>query len=67
MLTDAQHRFECLLFVEDAYPAIDTQIRWSIECWESVCVESQRYFDLSKEMMNLVCNASCSVIWVAAC
>jgi len=56
MLTEAQHRFECLLFVEDAYPSIDMQIRWSIECWEMVCSESRRYFELSKEMMNLVCD-----------
>jgi len=61
MLTKAQHSFECLLFVEDAYPAIGTQIRWSMECWESVCTESQCYFELSKEMMNLVRTASRSL------
>jgi hypothetical protein len=54
MLTEAQHRFECLLFVEDAYPAIDRQIRWSISCWETVCLDMGRYFELSKEMMTLV-------------
>jgi len=54
MLTKAQHRFECLLFVEDAYPTIDVQIQWSIKCWETVCSGSQRYFELSKEMMSLV-------------
>ena len=54
MLTEAQHKFECLLFVENAYPSIDTQIRWSIQCWEAVCATSQRYFELSKEMRNLV-------------
>lgn len=56
MLTEAQHKFECLLFIEDAYPSIDTQVRWSSECWEMVCVESERYFELSKEMRNLVHN-----------
>lgn len=57
MLTGAQHRFETLLFTENAYPDLDTQIRWSIECWETVCAESQRYFELSKEMRNSVCAA----------
>lgn len=61
MLTDAQHRFESLLFVEDAYPGIDKQIRWSIECWDAVCSESQNYFELSKEMMSLVRDAFDSV------
>ena len=54
MLTEAQHKFECLLFVEDAYPGIDTQIRWSLTCWEETCVDAKRYFELSREMMNLV-------------
>ena len=54
MLTEAQHKFECLLFVEDAYPGIDTQIRWSFTCWEAICVDTKRYYELSKEMMNLV-------------
>ena len=56
MLTEAQHKFECLLFIKDAYPSIDTQVRWLSECWEMVCVESKHYFKLSKEMRNLVCN-----------
>ena len=54
MLTEAQHKFECLLFIEDAYPSIDTQIRWSIECWEMICVGTGCYFELSKEMISLV-------------
>lgn len=57
MLNEAQHKFECRLFVENAYPNLDTQIRWSIECWEAICAESQRYFELSKEMRNLVRDA----------
>ena len=61
MLTEAQHGFECLLFVEDAYPGIDTQIRWLIECWETVCMGSQRYFELSREMMSLVCDMLCAI------
>jgi hypothetical protein len=55
MLTEAQHRFECLLFIEDTYPGIDKQVRWSISCWEAVCLDTKHYFELSKEMMNLVC------------
>ena len=58
MLNEAQHKFECLLFVENAYPNLDTQIKWSIGCWENVCAESDRYFELSKEMRGLVRNAS---------
>jgi hypothetical protein len=54
MLTDAQHRFECLLFVENAYPDISIQIRWSFESWEEVCSKYKNFFELSKEMMNLV-------------
>jgi len=54
MLNKAQHKFESLLFVENTYPGHDTQIRWLIECWEAVCTESQCYFELSKEMRNLV-------------
>ena len=54
MLNEAQHDFECLLFVENAYPDFDAQIRWSIESWEAICVKSQHYFELSKEMRNLV-------------
>ena len=61
MLTEAQHKFECLLFVEDAYPGIDTQIRWSIECWEAICKGAGCFFELSKEMMSLVCIARCLV------
>lgn len=61
MLTEAQHGFECLLFVEDAYPGIDTQIWWSIECWEMVYVGSQHYFKLSKEMMSLVRDTLCAI------
>ena len=55
MLTSAQHEFECLLVVEDAYPGIDTQIRWSMECWEIVCSDTKCYYELSREMMSLVC------------
>jgi len=54
MLTEAQHKFECLLFVEDAYPGIDTQVKWSIQCWETICLSTECYYSLSKEMMNLV-------------
>lgn len=54
MLTKSQHQFECLLFVKDAYPGIDTQIQWSIECWETVCSETRCCYALSKEMMSLV-------------
>ena len=61
MLTEAQHKFECLLFINNAYPNIDTQFRWSTKCWEMACVESERYFKLSKEMRNLVCNMLHSV------
>ena len=56
MLNEAQHKFECLLFIEDAYPNIDTQIKWSIECWEEVCSDNRQYFELSKEMLSLVRN-----------
>jgi hypothetical protein len=58
MLNEAQHKFERLLFVENAYPNLDTQIRWSIQCWEEVCVASQRYFELTKEMRSLVRHAN---------
>jgi|SRR5882757_5067045 len=54
MLSQAQHKFECLLFTEDAYPNIDVQIRWSLECWEAVCSGTRTYFELSKEMLSLV-------------
>ena len=58
MLNEAQHKFECLLFVNNAYPGLDKQIKWSIECWEAICAESQNYFELSKEMRNLVSDLS---------
>jgi hypothetical protein len=54
MLKQAEHRFECFLFVDDAYPTVDTQIRWSTECWEDVCVQSSNYFELSNPMRMLV-------------
>lgn len=54
MLAEAEHRFECLLFTENAYPDIDKQIQWSMECWEAVCIKFKRYYDLSREMMNLI-------------
>jgi hypothetical protein len=63
MLTEAQHKFELLLFVEDAYPKIDVQIRWSTECWRAVCLESERYFHLSKDMMNLVRSISTTALY----
>ena len=54
MLTESQHRFECHIFVDDAYPDLGTQIQWSFHCWELVCVKSKNFFELTKEMMNLV-------------
>ena len=62
MLTEAQHRFECLVFVEDAYPDLNTQIWWAFECWEAVCSKSKTYFELSKEMMSLVCRHISSLV-----
>ena len=56
MLKEAEHRFECRLFVDNAYPTLETQITWSIECWEEVCMETQNYFSLSKAMRGLVSN-----------
>ena len=37
MLVEAQHKYECLVFTEGAYPDLHTQIRWSFECWEAIC------------------------------
>jgi hypothetical protein len=54
MLTEAQHKFEYLILTENAYPNVNTQVRWSIECWEQVCKNSGNYFNLGKDMMNLV-------------
>jgi len=54
MLGEAGQRFECLLFIDNTYPTLETQMKWSMECWEAVCLESQNYFDLSKTMMRLV-------------
>lgn len=54
MLTEAQHKFECLVFIENAYPNIDMQIKWSIACWEQVCIDSKNYFNLGRDIMNLV-------------
>ena len=54
MLIEAQHRFEGLIFTEDAYPDLGTQIRWVFESWEGVCLKNKTYFDLLKAMMNLV-------------
>ena len=59
MLHEAQHRFECLIFVDNAYPTIDTQIGWSTECWEAACVDSRTFFDLSKAMRTLVSDLRC--------
>ena len=58
MLNEAEHQFECLLFVENAYPNLDTQIMWSSKCWENTCIDSRKFFELSKEMRNLVCDVS---------
>jgi hypothetical protein len=54
MLTEVQHQFGCLLFVDNAYPNIDTQVNWSIKLWEKACIGSGNYYDLGKDMMNLV-------------
>lgn len=56
MLKEAKHRFECHLFVDNAYPTLETQITWSIKFWEEVCMEIQNYFNLSKAMRGLVSN-----------
>lgn len=55
MLAEAQHKFKCLIFTEDTYLDIHTQIRWAFECWEAICSKNKTFFELSKEMMNLVC------------
>lgn len=54
MLNEAQHRFETKLFIENAYPDLETQVRWSMECWESACGEYKTYYELSKDMRSLV-------------
>lgn len=56
MLADAQHAFECLLFTKDAYPDLNTQVQWSYGCWEAVCKSSNTYYELSRDMLNLVCD-----------
>lgn len=56
MLTDAQHAFECLLFTKDAYPDLSIQVRWSLGCWEAVCKSTKTFYELSKDMLNLVRN-----------
>ena len=58
LLTDAQHRFECLVFVRDAYPDINKQVRWAYQCWEDVCVKHKSYYELSKDMLTSVCGVS---------
>ena len=55
MLTEAQHKFECLVCTENAYPDISTQFNWAYKCWEAVCLRTGAYYDLSKEMLCLVC------------
>ena len=64
MLNEVQHKFECFLFVKNAYPDLDTQIGWSTECWETICTDSQCYFELSKEMRNLVRDPPL-LVWLA--
>ena len=54
MLTEAEHKFECLLFIENAYPDVGTQVNWSIKIWEEICIKSGNYYNLVKDMMNLV-------------
>lgn len=56
MLISAQKKFECLLFVEDAYPHFHKQCAWSFRCWKEVCLEHQVFFKLSTSMRRLVCS-----------
>lgn len=54
MLSTTEHDFENRIFTEDGYPDLNTQVRWSIECWEDVCREENHYYGLSNDMRNLV-------------
>lgn len=55
MLSTAEHDFGNLISTMDAYPDLNTQTRWSIQCWEGVCREENHYYELSTDMRNLVC------------